>query len=548
MAEDKNNISPEAGIPTKAPEQPSPAPDLADTAAPAPQGPEALTVEEQLILEHEGQAALFEMGEAIPDAPEFPGVTIPEQPEPDKPEPQAPTPGKVVDFAAAREEAGKATPPTKEAGPPDKEHKKPEQPRRGRPSKADKAAPDEAGKAPEKEAQDGETLTPAQRGAKIRKERRQRVTDFLDGKSSSPLPDDRPPFSPVKEAAQPPKPRDKVSRGKKAVPAKEESPTPKPVAVSGDTAPAAEIPAEPKEPAPPPRPIEEGKTVYIKLSELHPFHTFREHPFKVVDDAAMMDLVGTIKEHGVMTPATVRPEKDGTGYEIIAGHRRCRGSELAGVEELPCIVRDMTDVEAVREMKNSNKQRGDPLPSELAKLLDLEVEAIKHQGGRLDGVAPGDVGKRSVEIVGENNNMNYKKVMRYIRLNSLVPELLNKVDEKGLGFMPAVELSYIKPKNQRVIAVSIDGEQSSPSHAQAKRLRELDQEGKLNGDVIDGILSEKKKEDRGVIISMAELEKYFGKEVTPVKMKEQIMSLLDEWKEKQPPELKKPEKKADLEK
>ena len=140
------------------------------------------------------------------------------------------------------------------------------------------------------------------------------------------------------------------------------------------------------------------------------------------------------------------------------------------------------------------------------------------------------------------------KVMRYLRLNSLVPELLSKVDEKGLGFMPAVEISYIKPKNQRLIAVSIDGEQSSPSHAQAKRLRELDQAGKLNGDVIDGILSEKKKEDRGVIISMAELEKYFGKEVTPVKMKEQIMSLLDEWKEKQPPELKKPEKKADLEK
>ena len=127
--------------------------------------------------------------------------------------------------------------------------------------------------------------------------------------------------------------------------------------------------------------------------------------------------------------------------------------------------------------------------------------------------------------------MNYKKVMRYLRLNSLVPELLSKVDEKGLGFMPAVELSYIKPKNQRLIAVSIDGEQSSPSHAQAKRLRELDQAGKLNGDV-----------------SMAELEKYFGKEVTPIKMKEQIMSLLDEWKEKQPPELTKPEKKADLEK
>ena len=138
---------------------------------------------------------------------------------------------------------------------------------------------------------------------------------------------------------------------------------------------------------------------------------------------------------------------------------------------MPCIVRNMTDYEAVREMRNSNKQRGDPLPSELARLLDLEVEAIKHQGGRMEGVAAGDVGKRSVEIVGADHNMNYKKVMRYIRLNSLVPQLLNKVDEKGLGFMPAVEISYIKPKNQRLIAVSIDGEQSSPSHAQAGLLR-----------------------------------------------------------------------------
>ena len=144
--------------------------------------------------------------------------------------------------------------------------------------------------------------------------------------------------------------------------------------------------------------------------------------------------------------------------------------------------------------------------------------------------------------------LNYKKVMRYLRLNSLVPELLDKVDDKKMGFMPAVELSYIKPKNQRLIAVSIDGEQASPSLAQAKRLRELDKEGKLNGDVIDGILSEQKKEDRGVIISTAELEKYFGKEVTPAKMKEQIMSLLDDWKEKQPPELAKAPKKQELDK
>ena len=336
------------------------------------------------------------------------------------------------------------------------------------------------------------------------------------------------------DKATPPKPRDKVSRS-----GSEKATADKGGSISA-AAPAQE--QAPAAPTPPPRPVEEGKVIYLKL------YTFRDHPFKVEDNAAMTDLGSTIKEHGVMTPATVRPEKDGSGYEIVAGHRRHRGSELAGLDELPCIVRDMTDIEAVREMKNSNKQRGDPLPSELAKLLDLEVEAIKHQGGRLDNVAPGDIGKRSVEIVGENNGMNYKKVMRYIRLNSLVPELLNKVDDKKLGFMPAVEISYIKPKNQRLIAVSIDGEQSSPSHAQAKRLRELDQAGKLNGDIIDGILSEKKKEDRGVIISTAELEKYFGKEVTPAKMKEQIISLLDDWKAKQPPELGKPEKKADLEK
>ena len=342
-----------------------------------------------------------------------------------------------------------------------------------------------------------------------------------------------------------PSQRDKVSRSgdkaKKPKAAKKEPPVKEsePLEQAG--------PAQP-EPTPPPRPIDEGKLVYLKLSELHAFHTFRDHPFQVKDDDKMAELVGTIKEHGVMTPATVRPEKDGQGYEIIAGHRRHHGSALAGLEEMPCIVRNMTDIEAVREMKNSNKQRGEPLPSELARLLDLEVEAIKHQGGRLDGVAAGDVGKRSVEIVGENNGMNYKKVMRYIRLNSLVPELLNKVDGKGLGFMPAVEISYIKPKNQRLIAVSIDGEQSSPSLAQAKRLRELDKEGKLNGDVIDGILSEKKKEDRGVIISTAELEKYFGKEVTPAKMKEQIMALLDDWKEKQPPELAKAPKKKEKDK
>ena len=216
---------------------------------------------------------------------------------------------------------------------------------------------------------------------------------------------------------------------------------------------------------------------------------------------------------------------------------------------MPCIVRNMTDDEAILAMTDDNlRHRERILPTEKAAALKQQVEAIKHQGGRLDGVAPGDVGKRSVEIVGEAHDMNYKKVMRYLRLNSLVPELLSKVDEKGLGFMPAVEISYIKPKNQRLIAVSIDGEQSSPSHAQAKRLRELDQAGKLNGDVIDGILSQEKKEVDKVIINSAELEKYFGKDKSPREMKDTILALLDEWKEKQPPELGKPDKKKDMEK
>ena len=365
----------------------------------------------------------------------------------------------------------------------------PKKPRRGRPPKAEKAAT---------ENQKSEKLAGARKG--------------------------RPPKA-DKTALDKPKPskRDKVSRSDgKAPDAKE------PIKPAQDTAPKETAAAEQTAPEPttPPRPVEEGKLVYLKLSEVHPFHTFRPHPFKVRDDAKMQEIVASIRVNGVMVPGLARPEKDGNGYEIVAGHRRTHGSELAGLDEMPFIVREMTDHEAVQAMKDSNKQRDGMLPSELAALLELEVEDIKHQGGRLKGVAEGDVGKRSVEIVGEAHEMNYKKVMRYLRLNSLVPELLDKVDDKKMGFMPAVELSYIKPKNQRLIVVSIDGEQASPSLAQAKRLRELDKEGKLNGDVIDGILSEQKKEDRGVIISTAELEKYFGKEVMS---REQQIELLQDF-------------------
>ena len=423
-------------------------------------------------------------------------ITTPEQaaasePQQEQTGPAIPEPGDVVvsfekinELMAekrqnARAEVEKAeTPETPQPA----NTEEPKKPRRGRPPKAEKAAT---------ENQKSEKSAGTRKG--------------------------RPPKA-DKTAPDKPKPskRDKVSRSDgKAPDAKE------PIKPAQDTAPKETATAEQTAPEPttPPRPVEEGKLVYLKLSEVHPFHTFRPHPFKVRDDAKMQEIVASIRVNGVMVPGLARPEEDGNGYEIVAGHRRTHGSELAGLEEMPFIVREMTDHEAVQAMKDSNKQRDGMLPRELAALLELEVEDIKHQGGRLKGVAEGDVGKRSVEIVGEAHEMNYKKVMRYLRLNSLVPELLDKVDDKKMGFMPAVELSYIKPKNQRLIAVSIDG-----------------------------ILSEQKKEDRGVIISTAELEKYFGKEVTPAKMKEQIMSLLDDWKEKQPPELAKAPKKQELDK
>lgn len=262
----------------------------------------------------------------------------------------------------------------------------------------------------------------------------------------------------------------------------------------------------------------------------------------------MKGLVASVKDNGVHQPALVRP-REGGGYEIIAGHRRQRASQLAGFANMPCIVRNMTDDEAVLAMTDDNlRHREKILPMEKAQSLKMQVEAISHQGAKLAGDDAKDVGKRSTEIVGERNGMNYKQVQRYIRLTELVPELQSMVNEKKLSFTPAVEISFIKPKNQRFIAVSIEGEQASPSLSQAQELRKLDKDGKLNGDVIDGILSREKKEVDKVIISAAELNKYFGKDATPREMKDQIMSLLAEWKEKQPPERTAPEKKTDREK
>ena len=314
---------------------------------------------------------------------------------------------------------------------------------------------------------------------------------------------------------------------------------------------APPAPAKEEAPAPPPEPVqprdatraEKEEIVYLNLSDLHPF---KDHPFGVRDDAEMQGLVESVRSGGVNQPALVRPREDG-GYEIIAGHRRQRASELAGFMNMPCIVRDMTDDEAILAMTDDNlRHREKLLPSEKAAALQQQYEAIKHQGARGDD---DEAGKLSLQSVGQRNGMSVKTVQRYLWLNDLVPELKEVMDAGKLSFTPAVEISRIRPKHQKYIAVSIEGQQSSPSQGQAKRLRELDKDNKLNPDAIDAILSEeKKKEDISVIISGAELEKYFGKEATPRQMKDQIMALLDGWKEKQPPELGKGDKKVEMEK
>lgn len=362
---------------------------------------------------------------------------------------------------------------------------------------------------------------------------------------------------PPKRRGRPPKEAEAAAPGKKEASAKKDKAAQKPApAKKAEKAPKAPKPAksavEVKAPAQPetsaapseaPRPAKDEQIVYIKLSELH---AFKNHPFQVRNDEEMKAMVSSVRDKGVTQPAIVRPREDG-GYEIVSGHRRQKASELAGFTDMPCIVRDLTDEQAITQMVEDNtNQRENILPSERAKALKMQLEAIKHQGakeaasGQLD---PKDAGKRSNEVVAERNKMTVKQVQRYIKLNDLVPELSKMMDEGKIKFTPAVELAYIKPKNQKYIAVAIDSEVSAPSLSQAQRMRELDQKGVLNGDVIDGIMMEDKKEVDKVILTGAELSKYFGKETTPREMKDQIIKLLDDWKGQQK-EVAKPEKKA----
>ena len=269
----------------------------------------------------------------------------------------------------------------------------------------------------------------------------------------------------------------------------------------------------------------------IPLSELHPF---KDHPFKVKDDDAMIETADSIKKYGVLVPAIARPLPDG-GYELVAGHRRRRASELAGKETMPVIVRDLDDDASTIIMVDSNLQRENLLPSERAFAYKMKLEAIKHQGARTDLTSVQVEQKLSArdQVAKEAGERSGIQVMRYVRLTELIPELLDMVDEKKIAFNPAYELSFLKPDEQQMLVETMDYEQATPSLSQAQRMKKFSQDGKLSEDVMLAIMSEEKKGDlEKVTLSSDTLRKYFPKSYTPAKMQETIIKLLEQWQKK----------------
>jgi ParB family chromosome partitioning protein len=267
----------------------------------------------------------------------------------------------------------------------------------------------------------------------------------------------------------------------------------------------------------------------VPLADLHPFP---DHPFSVRDDEAMQETVESVKAYGVLVPILVRPGPD--GYEIISGHRRKRAAELAGLDTLPAIVRDLDDDEATIVMVDSNLQRENILPSERAKAYKMKLEAIKHQGQRAD-LTSCQVGtrSRSDKQVAEDVGESARTIQRYIRLTELSPPLQQMVDEKKIAITPAVELSYLKPQEQALLLETMDSEQATPSLSQAQRLKQLSQIGMLNEDNVLTILSEQKKpEGYDVTLSGKTLQKYFPQSYTPRQMEAVILRLLDAWQHK----------------
>ncbi|MFT8889883.1 MAG: ParB/RepB/Spo0J family partition protein [Ethanoligenens sp.] len=276
------------------------------------------------------------------------------------------------------------------------------------------------------------------------------------------------------------------------------------------------------------------KVMEIPLAELFPF---KNHPFKVLDDTAMQDTAESIKEHGILVPAIARP-REGGGYELISGHRRKRGCELAGLTTMPIIVRNLDDDAATIIMVDSNIQRENILPSERALAYKMKLEALKRQAGRpskenCSQVGNNFDGRRSSEIMADQMGESKNQIFRYIRLTELAPDLLDMVDAKKIAFNPAVELSYLKPEEQALLMTAMDSEQATPSLSQAQRLKKFSQEGHLTEDSMLAIMSEEKKSDLDkVTLSGDKLKKYFPKSYTPQQMEETILKLLDQWQKK----------------
>ena len=291
-----------------------------------------------------------------------------------------------------------------------------------------------------------------------------------------------------------------------------------------------------KKPVPSKKPKPQQEVVIqIPLSELHPFP---DHPFKVRDDEAMQETAESIRQYGVLVPAIVRPREDG-GYEIVAGHRRKHGSELAGLQNLPCIVREMDDDTATILMVDSNIQRENILPSERAQAYKMKLEAIRRKAGRPakteekanENNSPQVAANfRADDEVAKDAGISGDTVRRYIRLTELTPELQQMVDEKKIGMTPAVEISYLKPEEQQMLLTAIDSEQATPSLSQAQRMKKLSRDGKLNDDsMLDIMMEQKKPEGYNVVLSADKLRKYFPRSYTPQKMEETILKLLDAW-------------------
>ena len=267
----------------------------------------------------------------------------------------------------------------------------------------------------------------------------------------------------------------------------------------------------------------------IPLAELHPF---KNHPFKVLDDESMQRTVESIARFGVLSPAIARPSPDG-GYELVAGHRRHHACELVGMETMPVIVRELDDDAATILMVDSNLQRETILPSERAFAYKMKLEAIKHQGMRSDLTSTQVAQKLSVQQVGDEAGVSKDTVRRFIRLTELIPELLDMVDQKQIAFNPAVELSFLKPEEQKQLREAMDYAQATPSLSQAQRLKKYSQEGKCTFEVMCTVMDEEKKMDLDrVIIKQDVLRKYFPKSYTPKQMEDTIIRLLEQWQRK----------------